>query len=179
MPKVQKSSQRITPFSGVCFTDDAFNQTRLSQLIDTELGVRSVLYGYQYSDIFRTIFNIFYCGGQCMEDVQTHLRPALESIPNNRVPSADTLLRGIKELATENTEIVSTSGKSYDFNINEKMNVLNLKTLLLTGQIKEEESYDFDYDNQIIEHEKYDAKRTYKHNSGYFLGVTSIGNKIV
>ena len=93
------------------------------------------------------VINIFYCGGQCMEDVQTHLRLALESIPDNRVPSADTLLRGIKELATENTEIVTSSGKSYDFNINEKINVLNLKTLLLTGQIKEEESYDFDNDN--------------------------------
>ena len=54
MPKVQKSSQRITPFSGVCFADEAFNQTGLSQLIDTEFGIRSVLYGYQYSDIFRT-----------------------------------------------------------------------------------------------------------------------------
>jgi len=179
MPKVQKSSQRITPFSGVCFTDEAFNQTGLSQLIDTELGIRSVFYGYQYSDIFRTIFNIFYCGGHCMEDIQTHLRPALESIPDNRVPSADTLLRGIKELATENTKIVSSSGKSYDFNINEKMNILNIKSLLLTGQIKEGASYDFDYDNQIIEHEKYDAKRTYKHNSGYFPGVASIDNKIV
>jgi hypothetical protein len=49
----------------------------------------------------------------------------------------------------------------------------------LTKQLKEGELYDFDYDNQIIEHEKYDAKRTYKHNTGYFPGVATIGDKIV
>jgi hypothetical protein len=59
------------------------------------------------------------------------------------------------------------------------MNDLNVKSLLLTKQLKEGEYYDFDYDNQIIEHEKYDAKRTYKHNTGYFPGVATIGDKIV
>jgi hypothetical protein len=59
------------------------------------------------------------------------------------------------------------------------MNDLNVKSLLLTGQLREGEFYDFDYDNQIIEHEKYDAKRTYKHTTGYFPGVAAIGNKIV
>ena len=56
IPKVQKSSQRITPFSGVCFTDEAFNQTGLSQLIDTEFGIRSVLYGYQYRWVLKITF---------------------------------------------------------------------------------------------------------------------------
>ena len=178
MPKVQKTLQSITPFAGVYFLNEAITLSGLSKLIDTELGVRST-FGYQYSEIFSTIFNLFYCGGDCMEDVQVHLRSTLENIPNGRIPSADTLLRGIKELTTENTEVISSSGKSYQFNINKKMNDLNIKSLLLTDQLKVGESYDLDYDNQIIEHEKYDAKRTYKHNTGYFPGVASIGDKIV
>jgi hypothetical protein len=44
----------------------------------------------------RNLFNIFFCGGDCAEDIQTHLREALENIPGNSVPSADTLLRGKK-----------------------------------------------------------------------------------
>jgi len=36
--------------SGVCFPDEAFNRTGLSQLIDTELGIRSVLYGYYWKN---------------------------------------------------------------------------------------------------------------------------------
>jgi len=177
MAKIQKSKQIVTPFGGVFLTNEAFTQSGMSKLIDNELGKRFSI-DYQYSDIFRSIFDIFLCGGDCMEDIQTHLRPTLENIPNNKVPSADTLLRGIKELATINTEIISSSGKSYNFNINEKMNDLNLKSLLLTGQLKAGGCYDLDYDNQILEHEKYDAKRTYKHNTGYFPGVASIGNII-
>ena len=49
----------------------------------------------------------------------------------------------------------------------------------MTKQLKKGESYDFDYDNQIIEHEKYDARKTYKMNTGYFPGVATIGDKIV
>ena len=43
---------------------------------------------------------------------------------------------------TKSTEIISSSGKSYNFNINEKMNDLNLKSLLLTGQLKAGGDYD-------------------------------------
>jgi hypothetical protein len=34
---------------------------------------------------------------------------------------------------------------------------------------------DFDFDNQILAHEKYDAKKTCKMNGGYFPGVATIG----
>jgi hypothetical protein len=95
------------------------------------------------------------------------------------VPGADTLLRGVKELATENEVVVSSGGKQYQFSINMQMNRLNVESLLLTKQLKKGEYYDFDYDNQIIEQEKYDAKRTYKKNTGYFPGVATIGEKIV
>jgi hypothetical protein len=79
----------------------------------------------------------------------------------------------------DNTEVVSSSGKVYQFNINEKMNKLNVKSLLLTGQLERGKCYDFDYDNQIISHEKYGAKRTYRKNTGYFPGVATIGDRIV
>ena len=63
------------------------------------------------------------------------------------------MLRVIKELAVDNTQVVSTSGKSYNFNINEDMNDLNIKSLLLTKQLENGKSYDLDYDNQIISHD--------------------------
>jgi hypothetical protein len=99
----------------------------------------------------------------------------LEAIPGNRVPSADTLLRGIKELAVSNREHISNSGKSYQFNFNKKLNSLNIKSLLLTRQLECDKMYDFDYDNQFIVHDKYDAKRGYKKTKGYFPGVATMG----
>ena len=41
------------------------------------------------------------------------------------------------------------------------MNGLLVKSLLLTKQLVSGQSYDFDYDNQILAHEKYDAKKTF------------------
>ena len=49
----------------------------------------------------------------------------------------------------------------------------------MTDQLKTSESYDFDYDNQILANKKYDAKKTYKKNEGYFPGIATIGDKIV
>jgi hypothetical protein len=177
--KVQKISTNVSPFAGISFVNNSLNETGISQLIDNELGARVKTVGFSYSDIIKNQFNIFYSGGDCAEDIQTHLGKHLKSIPGNHVPSADTILRGIKELSTQNASFTSNQGKTYDFNINIKLNNLNIKSLLLTKQLEKDTYYDFDYDNQIIATEKYDTKRTYKHTKGYFPGVATIGNKIV
>ncbi|MFA6619380.1 MAG: IS1380 family transposase [Candidatus Neomarinimicrobiota bacterium] len=176
--KLQKVSQTITPFAGISFVHEEFNKSGLFNLIDNYLGVRNTN-GYSYGELFRTWFEVFFCGGEVAEDVQKHLRSTLENIPDNNVASPDTLLRVLTELATENTIITSTSGKEYEFNINKKMSDLNIKSLLLTKQLKKGEKYDLDYDNQITKHEKWDAKRTYKNTTGYFPGVATINDKIV
>jgi hypothetical protein len=169
----------VTPFGGISYVNTEFSNCGLAQLIDNELGIRGNGAEYTHSDIFRNWFNLFFCGGECVEDVQIHLRDTLEQIPYSKVSSSDTMLREVKSLATKNTQVESSSGKVYQFNINEKMNRLNIKSLLLTGQLEKGKSYDFDYDNQIISHEKYDAKKTYRMNTGYFPGVATIGDKIV
>ncbi|GHU74514.1 hypothetical protein FACS189413_19290 [Bacteroidia bacterium] len=179
MAKIQKISNDITPFAGISFINNEFNRSGLGKLIDNQLGMRVSTIGYQYSDIFCSWFNVFLCGGDCAEDIAQHLRSTLENIPGNKVPSPDTLLRSLEELATENTTVISTSGHPYQFNINEKLNDLNVKSLILTQQLTPGKYYDFDYDNQIIAHEKWDAKKTYKMNTGYFGGAATIGNKIV
>ena len=177
--KLQKISTNVSPFAGISFVNKEFENIGMSQLIDIELGARVKTVGFYYSDIVKNFFNVFYSGGSCAEDIQTHLGKHLKSIPGNSVPSSDTILRGIKELATSNSTFTSKQGNSYDFNINTNLNRLNIKSLLLTKQLKTDTWYDFDYDNQIIATEKYDTKYTYKHNKGYCPGVATIGNKIV
>lgn len=177
--KVQKLINTVSPFAGISFVNYHFGKAGMSELIDTELGNRVTSYGYQYSDIIKNLTNVFLSGGDCVEDIGTHLGEHLKTIPDNNVPSPDTVLRGIKELSSENTVYTSERGISYNFNINEKLNRLNIKSLMLTGQLTPEKYYDYDYDNQITENNKYDAKRTYKKNKGYFPGVSTIDDKIV
>ena len=177
--KLQKPSTNVSPFSGISFVHYEFVKVGMSHLIDTELRSRVKTVGYSYSDIIKNYVNVHYCGGSCAEDIQTHLGEHLKSIPDNSVPSADTLLRGIKELAIPNKTYTSKQGKSYNFNVNTKLNRLNIKSLLLTNQLTGGTYYDFDYDNQLIATEKYDTKLSYKHCNGYFPGVATINNKIV
>ena len=178
MAKVQQKSEKITAFGGIFFVLDKFDSI-LSSVIDSHLGLRSTLIGYQYSEIIRAIFSVFCCGGDCMEDLNLYLKDVLTERPHTRVPSADTVLRGIEELATENISYTAEkTGNVYDFNTAEKLNQLLIKLLLATGQLTEGGAYDVDFDHQFLEADKYDSKRTYKGFDGYSPGVFTIGGLI-
>ena len=79
---------------------------------------------------------VFFCGGSCIEDISTHLMPHLSLHPKLKTCSADTILRAIKELTTDNITYSSPdSGKSYDFNTADTMNELLVKSLIATGEL--------------------------------------------
>ena len=149
------------------------------QTIDSTLGLRCTMFGYQYSEILRSLMCVYLCGGSCIEDVTSHLMKHLSLHPTLRTCSADTILRAIEELTCKNITYKSASGKSYDFNTADKMNCLLVKALLATGQLKSGQEYDFDFDHQFIETEKHDAKPTHKKFLGYSPGVAVINDMIV
>ena len=104
-------------------------------VIDKVLGLRCTSYGYQYSEIAGSLAIVYFCGGNCVEDVTSHLMPNLSLHPTLRTCSSDTILRAISELATGNTTYTSDTGKSYEFNTATKLNSLLVKALLSTGQL--------------------------------------------
>ena len=57
MAKVQQKSEKITAFGGIFFVLDKFDSI-LSSVIDSHLGLRSTLAGYQYSEIIRAVFSV-------------------------------------------------------------------------------------------------------------------------
>jgi hypothetical protein len=178
MAKIQIKSEELTPFGGIFSIMEQFD-SKLSSVIDSTLGMRCKLYGYQYSEIIRSLMSVYFCGGSFIEDVTTHLMYHLSLYPTLRTCSADTILRAIKELTQDNISYTSDTGKTYDFNTADKLNTLLLNCLLSTGQLKGGEGYDIDFDHQFIETEKYDAKPTYKKFLGYRPGVAVIGDMIV
>ena len=148
-------------------------------VIDKVLGLRCTSFGYQYSEIVGSLSSVYFCSGDCVENVTSHLMPHLSLHPTLRTCSSDTILRGISELSCANTTYTSDTGKVYDFNTATKLNSLLVKVLLNTGQLVTGASYDLDFDHQFIETEKYDAKMTYKKFTGYSPGVAVIGDLIV
>ena len=150
----------------------------LAPVIDEVLGKCSKTFGYQYSEIIRSLMCVYFCGGTCIEDF-SHLTRHLSLHPNLRTCSPDTVLSIMEELKTDNITCTSETGKSYDFNTAEKLNGLLLDALLATGQLKAGEEYDFDFGHEFLETEKYDAKRTYKKFLGYSPGAGVIGDLVV
>ena len=64
MAKVQIKSEKLTPFGGIFSIMEQFDST-LSSIIDSTLGLRSKQYGYQYSEIIRSLMSVYFCGGSC------------------------------------------------------------------------------------------------------------------
>ncbi len=108
----------------------------MGPVIDKVLGPRCTSYGYQYSEIAGSLASVYFCGGDCAEDVTSHLMPHLSLHPTLRTCSSDTILRGLSELATANTTYTSDTGKSYDFNTASKLNSLlvNKQVIEVVGE---------------------------------------------
>jgi hypothetical protein len=175
--KVTNSAEKITSFGGFNFVFNSYMKSGLSDLIDKQLGSRVKTFGFSYSDIFANHLGVFLNGGDCTEDANDHLREHLQQVRGMRVCSADTILRGIKELATDTLFLENPdSGVKHEFNLNPKLNDLLVKALKLTGLLKTNKMYDLDYDNQVQPTEKYDAERTYKNTYGYQPGIASINH---
>lgn len=134
--KVVIKSQTLSPFGGIFYVLDAFSRLGLSSVIDRFLGLRSKTIGYQYSEIISSLFCIYYYGGDCIEDIGSHLGDHLELRPDTRIPSPDTLLRGINELAEDNIIFRFKQGLAYSFNKAERLGALLLELLLHTNWSK-------------------------------------------
>jgi len=65
----------------------------MSQRIDNWLGTGVSTKGNTYANAIKNLSNVFYCRGNCAEDIQTHVGNDLKLIPGNVVSSADTALR--------------------------------------------------------------------------------------
>ena len=111
MAKVSIKSEKITPFGGIFHVREQFSRF-VGPVIDKVLGLRCTSYGYQYSEITGSLSSVYFCGGDCVEDVTSHLMPHLSLHPTLRTCSSDTILRGISELATVNTTYTAYSGDS-------------------------------------------------------------------
>ena len=134
MTKVQIKSEKLTPFGGLFLIMEQFDSTL--SVIDSTIGQRFKSFGYQYSEIIRSLMSIYFCGGSCIEDVTTHLMNHLSLHPTLRTCSSDTILRAIKELTQENISYTSDTGKNYDFNTADTLNTLLLNCMFASDQLE-------------------------------------------
>lgn len=177
--KVLQSQQIINPFGGVQFVLSKIREHGIGSFIDEQLGSRGEKKQYKISDGLLAIHYSQLCGASCIEDINT-LNEHVGFHPGLSSPSADTSLRIMQELKTENV-VIENAGVTHTFNHHQKLNDLLQKLALKTKNVTSGRNAKntMDFDNVIFENEKYDAGYTYKKTTGYQPGVASIGRQIV
>ncbi len=115
--KIQIKSETITPFGGIFPIMDEFDRF-LSNIVDSILGFRRKLFGYQYSEVFWPLMRVSFCGGSCI--IKQLPLPYVSQHPKLRTCNSDTILRAIEDLIEDNLYYISDSSRSYQFNKVEK-----------------------------------------------------------
>jgi hypothetical protein len=171
--KITKSSPTINSFGGINFVIEALRQEGIFQLVDSQLGARLPQADYSYSEVLVGHYCATLCGAERLEDAEL-LRPMWGKIPGFRLPSSDTTGRVLKSLAVDDQQI-KTAKTLHRINSNPQLNRLLLEVSCHLGILNPAEEYVLDYDNLILDHEKFDSQKTYKYNYGSQPGVALIG----
>ena len=122
MTKVAIKNENITSFGGIYHIMDVFSKLGFEKLTESVLGKRgSSGKAFCYGSIFGSLSFSYLCGGECLEDTNA-LIGQFKQRPDTQLAGADTVGRGLKELAEKNIVYKSeTSVKSYSFNTAEKL----------------------------------------------------------
>lgn len=167
----------VTPFGGIHLIHQQLFAHGAIDFIDNQLGARVKTIGYNYSDILLSRIYTAFCGGNATEDVNYLKENTLKNLKGISIPSADTILRGDKELCVPCKYIETTPGKTNKININTKMNNFLVDSAIKFNQLNlEAKDLVYDFDHQFIPAEKYDAEYSYKNKKGYFPGIATISN---
>jgi hypothetical protein len=175
--KVQQSHKLINPFGGIQFVLKQIKEQGIDTFIDAHLGSRGAKKEYSISDGLLAIHYSHLCGGSYVEDINT-LNEHIGFHPGLSLPSSDTSLRVMQELKTENS-IIENGDVTHSFNHHKKLNDLLQKLAIKTKTIIADAKNTLDFDNVILENEKYDAAKTYKMTTGYQPALASIGRQVV
>lgn len=173
------NSSAITPFGGLNFVIKEAIDLNINTLLSSNLPRLPQQCKYNWFDILMSYWSVFFCGGDCAEDLSINLKNGLNNNPYINIPSPDRVLERIKSLSDSTQICTANRGeKEHQFSLAEGLNRLNLRMLsLLPGFNKT--NVVLDYDNTLIFTEKADARMTYKKANGYFPGVGMIGKHVV
>lgn len=173
------NSQTISPFGGLNFVIEEAINLKVNTLLKDNLPELPKQSTYNWFDIIMSYWSVFFCGGDCAEDLSVNLRNGFKGNPFIKVPSPDRVLERLKSLAVPSELFMAKRGKKqHQFSLADELNQLNLKMLSLLPGFKKDDVV-LDYDNTIIFTEKADAELTYKKENGYCPGVGLVGQHVV
>jgi DNA-binding protein HU-beta len=125
MDKVTHSVKNITPYGGLNFIYQAMNRMGHDKFIDEQMGLRSKLAQYSYSDIVYSLFGNTLTQGSFVGDLEV-LKEKYSKQVFNKIPSPDTVEYVCQELKTSNIIKQTEKGVLHQLNYNNNMNKAQL-----------------------------------------------------
>jgi len=169
----------ISSFGGLNLVLRELDQLKTDSILHQHLPILPAQSKYTWKDLLYSFWSIFFCGGDCAEDLSMHLRPTFNGNPFIKVPSPDRVLERMKDLSQpSNIYTVPRGISQHEFSINLPLNRMNLSLLKRLSSIDSKKAV-LDYDNTLLFAKKADAAMTYKKQFGYAPGVGIIGKNIV
>ena len=102
MAKVVIKNKNTTSFGGIYHIMDIFSKLGFDKLTGSVLGKRgSSGKAFSHGSVFGSLFFSYLCGGECLENINA-LIGQFRQRPDTLLPGAETVGRGLKELAEEN-----------------------------------------------------------------------------
>jgi hypothetical protein len=173
------NSSSVSSFGGLNFVLSTFDQLELGQYLENQLPALPEQSKYSWKDIFYSFWSIFFCGGDCIEDLSIHLKPVFKNHPKVNLPSPDRVLQRLRSLSVPGKLFTTSRGNvTHHFSVNDYLNQLNIGLLNRLSIVGNKNNV-LDYDNTFIFNRKADAANTYKKKHGYCPGVGMIGSKVV
>jgi len=173
------NSTHINPFGGLNFVLQELENRKTGRLLQENLPKLPPQCKYSWKDILYSFWSIYFCGGDCIEDLGGNFHHHLKDNRFLEIPSPDRVLDRFKELSKPKEIIKTPRGKKlHQLSINQSVNSLNMK-LLVNMKMFSKEELTLDYDNTYIFNNKKDSTNTYLKQYGYCPGVGIIGNNIV
>jgi DDE family transposase len=163
-------ASKIKANSGIYFLENIARKRKLKQFLDEQFPARGPQAKYSNSDIVLGLAYSFFCGGQYLEDVNW-VKEQLDINSFLTIPSSDTIHYRVKQLFTPDQLIVSRTGVSHHFNINDPLNNSLLRLAVRLNPKWKTHHQVLDYDNTIVQTGKPDSAFTYKKKKGYMPGV--------
>lgn len=172
-------SKNISAFGGLNFVIQELDNKNIGGILNNGLPKLGPQSTYNWKDLLYSYWSVFFCGGDCAEDLADNFKSNLSQTPQFKVPSPDRVLNRLKELVQPSEFFTTQRGtKVHQFAFNDNLTELNLKVLNHLSKLSHSK-VDLDYDNTICFTEKKDAQYTYKKSLGYAPGVALVGSDVV
>jgi hypothetical protein len=131
IPKMKvQNCNTISAFGGINFVFEYLEEGNYRNLFEKHLRGLAPQSTYSWKDIIYSMLSIYLCGGDCIEDLQVHLKAHFQRNPFVNLPSSDTVLKRLKELSEDNNQCLTIRGSvEHTYNRNSRLEEFNAALL--------------------------------------------------